>query len=267
MSSSVWWFLGIASFSLTAWWGGYRLGKRSVSWRRVAGILAILLIVFCGWMTRRPNLPLHWLPADMVSALEGVAAVPFFMLLMGIAFACSHLPRHKRLTLLAGGFGILYFLSGGMWMLQTTPSQGLAQTTGDLFIMQSDDYSCVPAASAMALNQLGIPSSEAEMAQLTQTRVGSGSTIVRAVAGLERKLTDANSPLRPRLMRTPTANVPDYPMPALTTMAYTNTVHHMIVIEGYRNGFYTVSDPQVGRVRLWHEDFDQYYTGNLIVFE
>ena len=73
-------------------------------------------------------------------------------------------------------------------MIQSTPRNAFGRQTSSGPVMQSQDYSCVPAACATALNQLGLPTTEAEMAELTQTRPGTGATLIRALAGLRERL-------------------------------------------------------------------------------
>ncbi len=265
MSISVVWFAVLVSLSILGWVLGWQAGKLRSPIRVLIAFTAVGLIVFCGYMTREPYVPLSFLPTTVVSAMEGVSAVPFFMLLMGLGYARSNLPRHKRLTLAAMAFGAVYFFTGGFWMIQTSPAPSLAHTVGERNVLQTENYTCVPAACATALNRIGIKTSEAEMADLTFTRPGTGSTLVRALGGIQRKLELVGSARQAKLIRVEESELNHLPMPILTALAYEPTKHHMVVILKHQNGFYRMVDPQVGEITIHREELVKIFTGNVII--
>ena len=213
----------IWSFALLAWVSlgaavlGVRLGGSSPRRARLTVALALIGMVAWAWLTRHPEAAVRLVPPEVLAQVEGVGCVPLFMLIVGVAWACSTLRRQRQAVAWAAVFGGVFFLQGGLWMLQATPSGSLAQVASAGPTLQSDDYTCVPASCATALAVLGVDSSEAQMARLTYTRPGMGSTTVRALSGLRRKL--AGTPWTAELLAPEAGELRRLPMPVLTAAA------------------------------------------------
>lgn len=253
-------FLAAAAFAAGSWAG------RGGAWRArlwITGALSLLFV--CSWLNRRPDVALQIIPPSILSYLEGIYATPVFMLILGIAWVRGARLRQRGLTVLALCVGVFFFVHGGMWMLQTTPTSAFAQAPGNGLVLQTQDFSCVPASCATALNTIGIPSSEAQMAELTQTRPENGATLIRAVDGLTRRLAD--TPWRVELIETPLETLDELPMPALTVVPGRNAgVRHMVVILKSRNGRLLVADPGDGPEWVDRDVFARGYNGYAILF-
>jgi predicted double-glycine peptidase len=195
---------------------------------------------------------------------EGVGAVPLFMIVIGVAWSRARRPRQRRMTALAACFGAVYFVQGSMWMLQSTPTAVLGATPGSRVVMQSQDFTCVPASCATALNHLGIRSTEAEMAALTDARPGTGSTMIRAMHGLRHRL--AGTGISLDLVQ------PDYDQlrslhpPLLTPLRLDPRQMHMVVILSVHHDFVRIADPQEGVIYLTRQEFNEVYTGQVLCF-
>lgn len=259
------WFIVMAVLAAAAFAVGLWAGRGGV-WRArlwLAGSLVLLLA--CSWLNRRPDVALQIIRPGMLSYLEGIYATPVFMLILGIAWMRGTRLRQRGLTILAVCIGIFFFLHGGLWMLQSTPLSALANDTSNGMILQTQDFSCVPASCATALNAIGIPSTEAQMAELTQTRSGSGATLVRAVDGLSQRLAD--TPWKVELIETTLDSFDELPLPALTVVPGRNaTIRHMVVILKSRYGMLLVADPADGPKWVDRREFAQGYNGYVIVF-
>ncbi|MEO0587988.1 MAG: hypothetical protein AAF078_10140, partial [Planctomycetota bacterium] len=120
-------------------------------------------------------------------------------LIVGEAMAAASLPRQRVMARCSAVVGMAFFVYGGLWMIQPVPTLGGSSNVPGR-ALQSTEYTCVAAASATALDTLGIPASEMEMAELTGTRPAQGATLIRAYDGLRRKL--EGTAYRPRLVRT-----------------------------------------------------------------
>jgi Peptidase C39 family len=264
---SLGWFTALAALAVLGFCAGHRLG-RGPAYRAWASLAMSLLLLFVwSWLERHPAVAVNAIPPHVLSYLEGAGGVPFFMFIIGVAWSRSRLPRQRRVTALAAVMGTIYFLQGSLWMIQTTPSSALGQSPGRdrrSVVMQSADFTCVPAACATALNRLGVPTTEADMAELTQARPGTGATIVRAMDGLERRL--AGYPIRVELVEPDYMQLTGLPMPALTPLRVGPTQRHMVVLTHVDDVRVSLIDPQDGRIAMTRREFEQVYEGQVLAF-
>lgn len=260
----IWSFALLASLCVGAVVLGVRLGSASLRHARLTIAVSLIGLLVWAWLTRHPEVAVRLVGADVLAQVEGVGCVPLFMLIVGVAWARSTLRRQKQVVAWAAGFGGVFFLHGGMWMLQATPSASLAQTAALGPTMQSDDYTCVPAACATALGALGVHTSEAEMARLTFARPGMGSTTVRALSGLQYRLTA--TPWTAELIAPAPDELRHLPMPALTPMQIDRTQRHMVTLLAADRSGVWVADPVSGVLWYGWPEFDEMYTGQVIVF-
>lgn len=263
-SASVNWFVGIALVTALAWLVGVRLGQRSAWTAAWVITLGVALMIGWGWLIRHPATAVHVVPVSLLSRIEGVGGVPMFMLILGAAWSRSAVTRQRVVIAWAMMFGAIYFVNGGRWLLQETPSAVMGQSVKPGDIRQSQDYSCVPAACATALNLLGVPSTEMQMAELTQTRPGSGATIIRALDGLERRLRGGD--LRPVLLEPTVAELKSLPLPVLTPLQFEVARRHMVVVSRVTDQGVWVMDPMDGYQFYSHHEFAEIYRDQVIAF-
>lgn len=264
MGETVAWFVSMAGFAALAWCVGVYLGRAPR--RSTAGLLlGVALLAIWAYLAHHPAVAVRVIPVAVLSHIEGIAPVPIFMFVIGIVWSQSRVPRQKRVAGWAAVLGVVYFLQGGMWMLQTTPAVGFAETVTRGAVLQSQEYSCVPAACATALNTLGVYTSEAEMAQLTQTRPGTGATTIRALYGLNLRL--AGTPYRAELLEVPARGVDRIALPALTPLQFERTRRHMVTILATDRNGVVIADPVEGQMYLDWPAFQGLYTGQVLVFE
>ncbi|MEM9916374.1 MAG: cysteine peptidase family C39 domain-containing protein [Planctomycetota bacterium] len=264
-STSVNWFIGITLFTVLAWLVGVRLGRGSAWTGRITITLGVVLMLGWGWLIRHPATAVNVLPVSLLSQIEGVGGVPLFMLILGTAWSRSEVLRQRVVIAWAMMFGVIYFVNGGMWMLQKTPTAVMGQSVSPQDIRQSQDYSCVPAACATALNLMDIPSTEMQMAELTQTRPGTGATMIRALDGLNQRLQGTSR--RPVLLEPGMTELRYLPMPALTPLQYEPARRHMVVIVKATTKGVWIMDPMDGYHYLVYEEFEKFYRDQLIVFQ
>ena len=240
------------------------LGQHSMR-RAVLGLfVGFALMTIWVFLRKQPAVAVQILPASVLSYMEGIGGVPAFLFIIGVVHARSEMRRQRRLSHLAVCLGVIYFVNGGLWMLQSTPALGKAGVHGRGMVMQSEEFTCVPASCANALNRLDIPTTEAEMARLTRVRPGTGATLIRAMDGLQRKL--ANTKYTVELIQPPLDELRNVPTPALTPLAFERTQQHMVVIESVSDDLVIIADPSNGRMFLEYKDLKDYYTGYVLVF-
>jgi len=264
MSASGWFILQMGLTVLALLWG-LRLGRgrRKRAWLIMGASLGCLGVWI--WLMHHPALGLDVFPARVWSYFEGTAAAPIFMLFAGTAYRLAVLPRQRMLITLATGLGVLYFVHGGLWMLQPTPVYAFDQAVRSGTVMQSQDFSCVPAACATALNTLGIYSTEAQMAELTLTRPGTGATVVRALRGLQERL--HQSAWRADLRQLTVEQLRCTPGPMVVPLQFEFDKQHMVVIQRWGQDGVDLDDPMLGPVHLASNDFSRCYGGQAIVFQ
>jgi len=259
------WFIATASLAALAWAIGIVLGRSTVSASRAALLGAVAVLLAWGYLMRNQDVAVQLLPASLLSRVEGVAAVPLFMLIIGIAWSKAQMSRQRHVIARAMIVGAIYFVQGGWWMVQPTPAMGAGHTDGQAYVYQSEDYTCVAAASATALRMLGIPTTEAEMVELTDTRPGTGATTLRAMAGLERKLEGTG--YRVDLVSPNFQEMQRIALPALTPLQIDRTRRHMVTILRVTPQSVVIADPTEGTLYLSREEFESVYRGQVLVIE
>ena len=266
MPGSALWFVLVAAMLPAAWFSGRACGQIDDRLRRgcVIGFAFVLLI---GWslLIKHPAVAVQIIPLAALARLEGIGAAPLFLFMLGVGWHLAILKRQRAIMIMGMCLGAAYFVQGGMWMMRPTPTNAFDADFGQLVIEQTQDYSCVPAASATALRMLGLSASEGEMAELTETRAGSGATLLRALNGLQARL--KHTGIDAKLLE------PDYDMlmrlqpPILTPVQYETARLHMVTIVEVRPHAVLVADPQAGLEFLSRRQFEDIYRGQVIAFE
>ncbi|MEM1211827.1 MAG: cysteine peptidase family C39 domain-containing protein [Planctomycetota bacterium] len=264
MADPVWVFVFTVLLSVVGWWLGARVGRVGGPWHWL--VVVGMLVMLIGWavLQRRPDWGLQVLPIWVLSRLEGVGGVPLFMVMCGVAWARCGGIRERRLVGGAAVFACVYLVHGGLWMLQPTASWALAETVQGDDTRQSQDWSCVPAASAQALTMLGHPVSEAAMAERVSARPGVGSTVLRAVDGLRAEL--AGTRYGVELLYLDMEELQRAAMPALTPLRFQATQRHMVTLVRVTATGVLLDDPEQGRVYYTAGEFEEVYDGRVIVF-
>lgn len=264
MSPSAGWFVILASMACLCFAAGEWVGRGSNRNTRLCVGTGLLLLFAWTWLSRNPAVAVQVIPVGVLRYLEGVGSVPVFMLIVGVAWSRSRLRRQRRLVSLAAALGAIFFLQGGMWMIQSTPSSVMGHTIGVGPVMQSQEFTCVPAACATALNVMGVGTTEAEMAELTQTRAGTGATLIRAMDGLNRRLAGAG--ITAEMVEPTYDELRMLPMPALTPLHLEPTRRHMIVIVKLNERQVWIVDPLNGYAALERDEFERVYESQALVF-
>lgn len=258
------WFAALSVLTAGALIVGVRLGRRSPR-RTLFGIATgVLLLGAWVWLVRHPAVLVQVMPSHVLRYVEGVAAAPLFMLVLGCAWAQTRLPRQRRVVALAAVLGTVYFLTGGLWMIQTTPREGFARTVAGDVVIQSQDYSCVPAACATALNHLGMRATEADMAALTEARPGTGSTLIRAYDALNMYLQGTG--MRAEIISSRARDLHQLPAPMLTPLRFESSRQHMVTVTAVDARGVWVADPAAGLMKMKHAEFATHFGGQVIVF-
>ncbi|MEM6333147.1 MAG: cysteine peptidase family C39 domain-containing protein [Planctomycetota bacterium] len=257
------WFVLLAAVTAGAWAAGWWSARHSAVGARLAVMVGLIWLGFWVALHYRPDVAVMTMPSWLLSRLEGTASVPAFMLIVGVAMSAAALPRQRAMARCSAVVGAAVFVYGGVWMIQPAPTLGGSSNVPGR-AMQSTEYTCVAAASATALDLIGVPASELEMVELTGTRRGQGATFIRAYDGLRRKL--EGTTFQPRIVRADLDDLGQLPMPALTALTTRPTSRHMVVITRVTDQFVWVFDPATGDRQMLHDEFDREYARDVILF-
>lgn len=266
MGTDTGWFIALAASAAAAWGIGAVVGRRRPKYAAAAILIAVALLAGWTFLSRNPSVAVQIIPVYVLSHIEGVAAVPVFLFIMGLLFAKAQVPRQKRVAAWATLLGGVYFMQGGLWLIQAAPQVGFADAIHRGPVRQSVEYSCVPAACATSLNLLGYYTSEAEMVRLTSTRPGVGSTTVRALYGLNQRLEALRAPGRFTLIGATIDEVRRLPTPALTPLQFDRTQRHMVTILEADEHFIWLEDPIEGTLCFDYIEFEKYFRGDVLVY-
>ena len=263
------WFLIAVMASLAAWLGGRRAGTAGAIPARVAAAVGVALLLAWTWLLRHPSVGVQVVPIAVFARLEGIGSLPMFALILGVCWERARVVRQRAVVGWAAAVGLVYLVNGGGWLLQRTPEAAFASVAGpgvgQRLVFQSQDFSCVPAACATLLHRWGHPVSEAEMARLTRTRAGSGSTLLRALEGLSTRL--VGSGLRPVLLEVEAEELNALPFPLLTPFQFEAARQHMVTIERPVGEGFVVLDPSEGTRWIGPAELRRWFTGRVIVLE
>lgn len=266
MPGSALWFVLVAAMLPAAWFGGRACGKIQDKLRRgcVIGLAFALLI---GWslLIKHPALALQIIPLAALARLEGIGAAPLFIFMLGVGWHLAVLRRQRAIMVVGMCLGTAYFVQGGMWMMRPTPTNAFEDDLGNLVVEQTQDYSCVPAASATALRMLGLSATEAEMAELTETRAGTGATLLRALHGIDTRL--KHTGIEATLLEQDYDELMRIEPPMLTPVQYEAARLHMVTIVEVRPHLVLIADPQVGVEFMSRRNFEAIYRGQVIAFD
>ncbi|MEM6506441.1 MAG: cysteine peptidase family C39 domain-containing protein [Planctomycetota bacterium] len=266
MPGSAIWLVFVAAVLPAAWFGGRACGRIEDRLRRGCVIgLAFILLMCWSLLIRNPALAVQIIPLTVLARIEGIGAAPIFLFMLGVGWHMSVLKRQRAVMIVGMCLGAAYFVQGSLWMMRPTPTNAFDADQGPLVIEQTQDYSCVPAASATALRMLGLNTTEAEMAVLTETRAGTGATLLRALNGIDTRL--KHTGIEAKLLE------PDYQTllriqpPMLTPVQYETARLHMVTIIEVRDDMVFLADPEVGVEFISRRRFGEIYRGQVIAFE
>lgn len=258
------WFLFLALSCVAAYRAGLCAGRIGhAPARRVLLTVCVAALVAWTWLANHPAYASEFIGPNILQYFEGTIAAPISLLLLGFAWRrCDS--RRQRVFVSVGVIACaLFFIHGSLWMLQTTRPEDYSTFNRAGVVRQSQRFSCVPAACATALNRIGVPTTEAEMAALTQTRWGTGATLVRALAGVNERL--VNTGYRAAIEHAGWERLAQGDSPAIVLMRYETPRYHMATILTIKPNVVLVADPAQGMMWLSRAQFEEAYTGNAIV--
>jgi len=120
---------------------------------------------------------------------------------------------------------------------------------------QTTDYTCGAAAAATVLAQIGVPTTEREMAVLCDTNAFMGTDEFGVAQGLRRKLSGTGR--RVEVIEADWDDLRSLALPAAATVRFTLWVDHWVVVFGVIGEQVIVGDPTRGRQTLTRAEFER----------
>lgn len=148
-------------------------------------------------------------------------------------------------------------------MLKERHLRMITQIDSNGVCRQQTDYTCGPASAVTALRQLGISTTEGEMANLLHTTPIGGTELDIAADYLEAAYGKQDIHFQYRVARSIT-NLPAN-TPILAVRFYSTRFHHIIAVMRDEHGEVVVHDPITGQGIISVEAFDKIFEGESIV--
>ncbi len=253
------WFAGQLLVAVVALLVGRRIARwASPRWKIIASAAVALMLL---WPAMRlyPASVLAHLGARLVMFIEVTGIiVPATVL---FAIAAEHVPQRSERRALYAMLAIcgLYFLQYGKWMvLPPVPDLGTTQLAGDV-CMQSTNYTCVAASLVTLLRAHGVDATETEMARLSHTEPGHGTTDSRAIAALQRKLAHRDVAIHYEGMDY--TRLCQVEMPCVVTVDWGYFTSHMVPVLSADQTSVVVGDPLIGRQQYGPDEFRHLWHG------
>ena len=255
---SVLWFAGQTVAGVAAVVLGRRIGRAPPGVWKTAAVSAAALLL--GWPLMRwsPALALHLIGAPVLIFIELTGIILPAVLLFSIA-ALHVRPRDQRALYLLLIMCGIYFVSCGLWMLGPPVPEVNSARYLDGVCRQSTNYTCVAASLVTLLSAHGIDTTETEMARLSYTEIGNGTTDSRAVYALQRKL--AGQPLDVRYERMNFDRLQQIELPCVVPIEWGYFTSHMVALLAAGDQHVLLGDPLSGARELSRADFARSWLG------
>ena len=237
---------------------GVLVGRRCARWRHpwwLVGYVVPLAIVISISLSRWfPWLELQW-PFRWILAGRtefALLAVVYTLLLTTLVLRLSRKRERILLSVLMVACvfsqSALAFLMPAFNYRQLTDLQTLVD--GDGVCLQSNGYTCGPAAAVTALRQIGVEAEEGELAIWAHTTHMTGTQPDVLCQVIEKRY---GVSCRQAWFRDIDALRPCVPVVAIVRFAF--LIDHFVTVLDVTDSAVIVGDPLVGRVEMTHEEF------------
>lgn len=247
------WFAGQLVGTGAAALLGWRLGRAHRRVWQPAAIIAAVLTLLWPLMRLRPLWYIHFPGPAVVIFIEVTGVILPAALLFALASARAQRPRERRALRLLIVVCVLYLVRNGLWMVRPEVPDLRTATYADRVCRQSTDYTCVAASLVTLLDRYGIPATETEMARLSYTEPGNGTTDTRAVYALQRKL--AGTRWTPCYERCTYARFMELPQPSIVALRWGYFTSHMVPVLAATPDGVDIGDPLTGPRHLSPAEF------------
>ncbi len=269
MSATAWaWIetLGVVALAGVGVLAGWRCSRCRRPWwlmGYVAPLLVVATISSARWF---PWLELYW-PVRPIMAGRTEFALLALVCTMLLTTPLSRL-RHRRDRIVIAGFMVLCVISQSVmaFLMPVFNYQELIdlKTLVDVdgVCLQSNGYTCGPAAAVTALHQIGVKAKEGELAILAHTTRFTGTQTDVLGRVIENRY---GVPCRQVYFRRISELRDQVPVIAVVKFAF--LIDHFVTVLEVENPKVVIGDPLQGRVEMTHDEFARRWRKCGIVFD
>ncbi len=184
-----WVILGLCGLLFAACWAaGLWIGGRSKPVALAAAAITLALIALRVLFRFRPEIEYSLLSSNLYSAIRPLWVFPFALISLGIgARRMSRRPLRAAVEIAA--VAVLAFALQAPWARATfDPGDYAGAPDCDGVCLQTQEFTCGPAAAATLLTQIGIPTNEEEMEQLCRATPVTGTDEIAVCRALRMRL-------------------------------------------------------------------------------
>ncbi len=249
---------GLAAFA-----AGWRTAERSPS-AAVAGAAAAALLVGVRVAFRfRPEWEQSLLRFDLYAAAQLHWVFPVGAFALGVGARRWGAPAGRWACVLAAG-ALVVFSAAGAWPGRAD-FRALPAVARDGVVLQTQEYTCGPAAAATLLGQLGVAACEGEMARLCRSAAWLGTTEGALCRALRLKLDSEDFGVA--FVRPDGERLARFMRPVLARVRAGPWRDHWVVLLAINDRVAIVGDPALGRVEVPVARFLRDWRGTAIVVD
>ncbi len=258
--------MGVTGLALAGVAAGWQCTRLSGRWWLAGYFVPLSFVVLVGMARRFPRLelqpPFAWVMAGRMEF--ALLAFVSTMLLITLVPRLPH--RRERILMIAllllvtAHESILPFLSPAFNYRYLRRLETIIDSDG--VCLQSNDYTCGPAAAVTALRRLGFEAGEGQLAILARTTRFTGTPpdlLCRAVQEV--------SSLSARVLLTLDVNDLQASVPFIAVVKYAFLVDHYVTVLKVDGRGVTIADPLNGKVELTHAEFARRWRNCSIVLQ
>lgn len=249
------WFAGEVIAINGAALAGYWIGQRGVrAWKWTATVATLLMLAWPA-MRLAPTHVTHWLGVRPVLFTEVTGIVVPAVFLFTLAARNIRTRAQRRAVVILVPACCLFFIRNAAWMVRPSLEDLGPTHMREGVCLQSTEYTCVAASLVTLLASRGYSTSETEMARLSYTEPGWGTTDTRALGALRTRL--AGEPLDICYEEMDYQRLMDVPKPCLVTVRWGYFVSHMVPVLFADPNSVVLGDPASGVMGRTRTEFER----------
>ena len=240
---------------------------RAESRRRLIIAAALSLLPIMAKMTFSifPLLEARMMPIEVYAAIQREIWLPFAVLFFALA---SHLVplKSRRGVLTIVIVLVLVVMQQASWHLQEPDIYDYQGRMTDGVCQQTAFDTCGPASMVTLLNQIGVQTSEGEMARLAMAAPGQGISPHQAAYALRRKLGEMGRSESAVILVPEWKQLHQLPKPFLAGIKFSAWTNHMVCVLETTPEYLVVGDPiSMGPQKWSWGNFNKKWSGLVIV--
>lgn len=234
------------------------------SWLMACALLALMPIFLKMVFVIFPLIEARVMPIDLYASIQKDFWLPFTVLFF--AFVSHIVPRSsRRAVVITVAILFVVVVQQTIWHLGKPTIYGYKGTVVDGVCRQSSLETCGAAAMTTLFNEMGIRTTEGEMAGLSMTAPRAGVSPHQVAYGLQRKLRELGRPEHVFLLVPDVEDLHHLAKPFLAGIKFSATTNHMVCVLETNEEYLVVGDPiSSGRKKWPWKRFEEFWSGIIV---